>query len=560
MQSPFRNMSAFIDIVHEKYPEINLEVIPYSGKNYTAYVKAELAADDMPDIYTTSYFIPDLDDVSSKLIDLSSYAFTDNYAEARPRDVTDSKGAIHLLPTYYDCLGITYNKTLLEKNGWTLPTSLKEREELAPKVKAAGYDLCLDEIQLPGYGFQYLCDILDTGWLNTPDGRAWQTVFLKGEATLEDTPEMLESMSILQKWRDLGMLNGNGDITSDNDTRSKMAEGNTLFLLGSSNVFSADETTDEFGLMPFLSEDGTRNTFVLNVNRYVGLNKHLEEAGNEQKLEDALHVMEVLSTVEGMQALNSLYSDTPFLPLKDHTVNSNGYYADIQDQINSGATAPLIYNGWENIIVAIGESMISFVTGESTLDDVVSTIDGNQHLIWDNSTQYYTTVTQKIDTEHCAKLVGICFAEASGADMALISMNKWYRMDDSGDLNLDGVSGALFPLPVSDQEITSTLPTGWRQNIQTVTLTGKRVKELAETDYDRSGDGEHPFPYALVTPEGFVIDDAVYTVAIAGVTDEVAEEGSKTDTGILGSTPRANISAASTTSLKKTSSGSKKNA
>lgn len=535
MQSPFRNMSAFIDIVHEKYPEINLEVIPYSGKNYTAHVKAELAADDMPDIYTTSYFIPDLDDVSSKLIDLSSYAFTDNYAEARLRDVTDSKGTIHLLPTYYDCLGITYNKTLLEKNGWTLPTSLKELEELAPKVKAAGYDLCLDEIQLPGYGFQYLCDILDTGWLNTPDGRAWQTAFLKGEATLEDTPEMLESMSILQKWRDLGMLNGNGDITSDNDTRSKMAEGNTLFLLGSSNVFSADETTDEFGLMPFLSEDGTRNTFVLNVNRYVGLNKHLEEAGNEQKLEDALHVMEVLSTVEGMQALNSLYSDTSLLPLKDHTVNSNGYYADIQDQINSGATAPLIYNGWENIIVAIGESMISFVTGESTLDDVVSTIDGNQHLIWANSTQYYTTVTQKIDTKHCAKLVGICFAEASGADMALISMNKWYRMDDSGDLNLDGVSGALFPLPVSDQEITSILPTGWRQNIQTVTLTGKRVKELAETGYDRSGDGEHPFPYALVMPEGFVIDDdAVYTVAIAGVTDEVAEEGSKTDTGILG--------------------------
>ena len=535
MQSPFRNISAFIDIVHEKYPEINLEVIPYSGKNYTAYVKAELAADDMPDIYCTSYFTPDFDDLGDKLLDLSSYAFTDNYAEARLRDVTDSKGAIYLLPTYYDCLGITYNKTLLEKNGWTLPTSLKELEELAPQVEAAGYDLCLDEIQLPGYGFQYLCDILDTGWLNTPDGRAWQTAFLKGEATLEDTPEMLESMSILQKWRDLGMLNGNGDITSDNDTRLKMAEGNTLFLLGNSNVFSEDETTDEFGLMPFLSEDGTRNTFVLNVNRYIGLNKHLEEAGSEQKLEDALHVMEVLSTVEGMQALNSLYSDTSLLPLKDYTVSSNGYYADIQDQINSGATAPLIYNGWENIIVAVGESMISFVKGESTLDDVVSTIDGNQHLIWDNSDQYYTTVTQKIDTEHCAKLVGICFAEASGADMALISMNKWYRMDDSGDLNLDGVSGALFPLPVTDQEITSILPTGWRQNIQTVTLTGKRVKELAETGYDRSGDGEHLFPYELVTPEGFVIDDdTVYTVAIAGVTDEVAEEGNKTDTGILG--------------------------
>ena len=324
MQSPFRNMSAFIDVVHETYPEINLEVVPYSGKNYTAYVKAELAADDMPDIYCTSYFTPDLDDMSSKLINLAGYAFTDNYAEARLRDVTDSKGAIYLLPTYYDCIGITYNKTLLEKNGWTLPTSLSELEELAPKVKEAGYDLCLDEIQLPGYGFQYLCNILDTGWLNTPDGRAWQTAFLKGEATLSGTPEMLTSMNILQKWRDLGMLNGNGDPKSDNDTRLKMAEGNTLFLLGSSNVFTAEETTDEFGLMPFLSEDGTRNTFVLNVNRYIGLNKHLEEPGSEQKLEDALHVMEVLSTVKGMQSLNRISSYTSLLPLKDYTVSSKG--------------------------------------------------------------------------------------------------------------------------------------------------------------------------------------------------------------------------------------------
>ena len=400
MQSPFRNMSAFIDVVHETYPEINLEVVPYSGKNYTAYVKAELAADDMPDIYCTSYFTPDLDDMSSKLINLAGYAFTDNYAEARLRDVTDSKGAIYLLPTYYDCIGITYNKTLLEKNGWTLPTSLSELEELAPKVKEAGYDLCLDEIQLPGYGFQYLCNILDTGWLNTPDGRAWQTAFLKGDATLSGTPEMLTSMNILQKWRDLGMLNGNGDPKSDNDTRLKMAEGNTLFLLGSSNVFTAEETTDEFGLMPFLSEDGTRNTFVLNVNRYIGLNKHLEEPGSEQKLEDALHVMEVLSTVKGMQALNSIYSDTSLLPLKDYTVSSKGYYADIQDQLNSGATAPLIYNGWENIIVDIGESMISFVTGTSSLEDVIATIDGDQHMIWDNSSAYYTTVTQKLSLIH----------------------------------------------------------------------------------------------------------------------------------------------------------------
>lgn len=531
MQSPFRNLSAFIDIVHEKYPEINLEVVPYSGKNYTAYVRAQLAANDMPDIYCTTFYTPGQDDVSDNLIDLSGYAFTDNYAEARLQDVNDN-GAIYLLPSYYNCIGITYNKTLLEKNGWTLPTSFEELEELAPKVEAAGYNLCLDEIQLPGYGFQYLANILDTDYLNTPAGRKWQEEFVKEEATVTGNPDLMESMKTLEKWRDIGMLNGNGNPNSDDDTRLKMAEGNTLFLLGSSNTFSAEETTDEFGLMPFLSEDGTKNAFILNVSRYIGLNKKLEE--NEQKLEDALHVMEVLSTVEGMQALNSSYANTSLLPLKDYEVDANGYYVDIEDELNAGETAPFIYNGWENIVLPIGETMIAYIEGEATLEDVEHSFDDNQSLLEDNSVAHYTTVTEKIDTDDCAKLVGICFAKAADADVALISKNKWYKLDENEDLNLDGVSGCLYPLPVTDEEIVSILPTGWRQNIQTVTLTGKRIKELVETGYDRNKDG-NTFPYELVMPEGFTLeDDGTYTVAIAGATDEVAKEGNLTDTGILG--------------------------
>lgn len=53
--------------------------------------------------------------------------------------------------------------------------------------------------------------------------------------------------------------------------------------------------------MPYLSEDGTQNVFVLNVNRFYGLNKKLEQ--DPQKLEDALKVMRVLSTVAGTSAL-----------------------------------------------------------------------------------------------------------------------------------------------------------------------------------------------------------------------------------------------------------------
>ena len=535
IQSSFRNMSAFIDAVHERYPEINLEVIPYCGANYTAYVKAQIAAGDMPDIYCTTYYTPGHDDVSDRLIDMSGYAFTDCYAEARLRDVTDD-GAIYMLPMYYNCIGITYNKTLLEKHGWKLPDSLQELEKLAPKVRKAGCQLALDQVQFPEYGFQYFCNIMSTNYLNTPDGRKWQERFLDGDTTMAGTQELVKNMEILEKWRKIGMLNGSGNSKSDEETRRKMAEGNTLFMLGSSNLFKDEETEDEFGLMPYLSEDGTQNAFIMNVSRYIGLNKHLEDKGNEQKLEDALHVMEVLSTVEGMKALNQSYANTSLLPLKDYVVESEGYYADIEDKLNAGVMAPFIYDGWENLIVAPGRGMLSFIRGDSGLREVVQTFDENQHLIVDNSVAAYTKVTEKLDTSACAKAIGICFAKASGADLALISKNKWYKLTKAKDLNFEGVSGALYPLPVTDQEITSILPTGWTGNIETVTLSGKRILQLAETGYDRNGDGK-TFPYELVMPEKLELDEkGIYTVAICGVTEEVAEEGKLTDTGILGLT------------------------
>lgn len=107
-------------------------------------------------------------------------------------------------------------------------------------------------------------------------------------------------------------------------------------------------------------------------------------------------------------------------------------------------------------------------------------------------------------------------------------------------LNANGVSGSLFPPPVSDQEIASTTPTGWKANIQTVTLTGARIKELAEQGYDCHDNGIY-YPCILTTKEGTQLDDnTTYKVAICGVTDEIKAEGNLTDNGVLGLTAMQN--------------------
>ena len=530
---PDVNMSPFLELVQEKYPEINLEVIPYCGDNRSIYLSSQLKAGDMPDIYFTNLYRRGQKEVRENLLDLSGYPFTNNYTEVRLHDVSED-GAIYLLPTFYTCIGISYNKTLLEKNGWELPTNFKELAALAPKVEAAGYNFALNQIQYPGYGFQYLCNILDTSFLNTFEGRQWQEDFLEGKATVAGTPGMMEALESLDRWKEVGILTDSSDIVdtnSDSEVAAEMAKGNTLFMLGSQTLFTSD-TEDEFGLMPYLSEDGTQNAFILQVSMYVGLNKHLADEGNELKLEDALHVMELMSTTEGMSALNPEYAKNALMPLTDYTIPENNYYKELESALNNGKTAPFLYEGWNNIIVSIGETMIDYIKGNATLEDIVKSFDDNQHMLTDNSGAVFATLTEKMSTEECAKLVGVAFGKASGADLSLISVNKWYP--GSSTLNKYGVNGELYALPLTDQEITTILPTGWRGNIQTVTLTGKHLKELVENGFELEG---NMFPYVLSTPEGMEIkDDQTYTTVICGVTDEVAEEGNLTDTEILGLT------------------------
>ena len=534
MNAPYRNMSTFVDKVKEKYPEINLEVIPYNGQDTSAYMLDMRKTGQMPDIYFTTYYVPGRYDDKADFLDLSSYDFTGDYVQSRLREVT-LDGGIYMLPMGYNALGITYNKTLLEENDWELPASFKELEELAPKVEEAGYTLCLDQLQYPGFGFQFLCNIADTGFLSTIDGQTWQKDFLNGDANVSDTPEMVEAVQSIEKWRDLGMLNGNGTPDSDKDTKAEMLKGNTLFLIGNSNDLTAEnDATDDFRLMPYLSEDGDQNVFILNVSRYVGLNKDLGEKGNEQKLEDAMHVMEVISTIDGMESLEPSQTNSRIIPLKDAEVGEDSYYADVLDELNSGHTASFIYSGWENIVVPVGETMIEYIKGNAEVDDVIKAFDDNQSLITENKVETYTTVTETLDMDTCAKLVGICFAKAVDADAALISTNPWLYDKDAFEMNKEGVSGALFPMGVSDEEIVSIIPTGWSDNIQTVTLTGKRIKELMRTGYERSGNSV-AFPYILASKDGMEFEDnTTYTIVICGATDEVKEEGNIQDSGVLG--------------------------
>ena len=524
--APYLECDRLADLVHEKYPEVNLEILSYSGANTTQYLQNMLAADDLPDICTQTVYDPDINDMSDKMIDLSSYDFTDNYVESRLQDVSDD-GAIYMLPSAYSCIGITYNKTLLEEHEWELPKSFADLENLAEEAKAAEVQLCLAQIAYPGYGFQYMCNIADTAFLGTFQGKQWQKDYLTGKANVSDTQGMMDCMEYIQKWKDLGMFTMNEkNPQSDDETRNEFMEGNTLFLLGSKNgIGETDDTKDQFGLMPYLSEDGSQNVYILNVTRYHGLSKKLEE--NPRKLEDALKVMEILSSVEGTTAIyDESKLKSSLLPFKDWNADDT-YYGDIADEINAGNTAPLIYAGWENTLVTTGNLMLEYIQDQATLEDVVNQLDMDQDSVVNNKPEVITTTTETISQESCAKLIGKSFMEATKSDTALISLGKWIQ-GNGKDQNKAGVNGKLYAQDITEADICTILPTSWYGTIQTAELTGKDIKKLCEDGYDAAGTG-NTYPYVLVKNKELE-DNETYQVVICGANEDVALN----DSGIVG--------------------------
>ena len=226
---------AIFDVVHEKYPEINLQLIPYNGGNRSWYSLNQMITGEMPDIFNTSMpWLEYSDGMAENLVDLSTYSLTDNILPTQLRDV-EVDGKVYLLPCNYDLFGIVYNKTMFEEHGWDVPNSFEALKELAPQIEAAGVNLSITNDSAVGFDFQYLCNFDDMLGLSDIDGVEWQERFLNGEATAEEG--FGKALDYMQEWVDLGMI-----VTREQAQEKYgidgthpfefFAEGNTAFYIG----------------------------------------------------------------------------------------------------------------------------------------------------------------------------------------------------------------------------------------------------------------------------------------------------------------------------------------
>lgn len=511
--------SDFIEALHEEYPEINIEPISYKGANTTEYSNVQLKAHDVSDIFVVSY--PPVEELQKEnLLDLSGEDFISEINLKTVSDLTVD-GAVYLLPTRMSLFGAYYNKTLFEKHGWEVPNSLEELEAMIPEIEAAGVKLSECNTQYMGATFSYFFDTNAPEYFTELDGISWMSKYLSGEATAKGNLE--ECMEKFQHLIDIGLLNVGDTPTSDADTVARFKEGNTAFLISNSALTftqNEDGSGDEYAIMPYLSDDGSNNTIITNMGMYIGVSKDV--ANDEAKYNDVMKVMEFVASPKGQETL--INNTNTVSPLKGDSVEEDSPLYEMSKLVDDGKYMSLIYSGWENYVVGIGESAYAMMKGEMSGDEFITYMDDLQkEVLEEGGLPAICKVEEDLDKQQVAKLVGAAFAEGTDADCALISIGDYHG---SGMENERGINAKIYKDVTMDTNVVSTFnPLGATATIKLMTLTGKQIKEWAKEGYFVSDDPT-PFEYVLITKDDEELDDdTTYTVACASESEERGEIG-----------------------------------
>lgn len=520
--SAWHGYQPFLELLGETYPDIGLDFSFYAGNNRTGYSWAQMRADDIPDIFVTSLIL-DEDLAAERLVDLSGYDFIGSF----PTSVLDQvaiDGGIYLLPVNYGMYGTFYNKTLMEEHGWAVPSSFAELEALCREIQAAGLIPGVIGTQLTGNAFSAVFNLAKTSWLTTPAGVAWEQDFLAGNATAAGAWE--GTMDYVQRLLDAGFFTPDPENRSNPDLiLDYLGNRKAVFFTAvmTVNITELPGSGDRLGMMPYISEDGSKNIYMYSPTSYLGLSKRLAEPGNEKKLEDALRILSLLYSPEGQAVF--ITEETPCVLSVSNSASlpEDALIYDAQRALREGRAFPMTYAHWDGVLADMGQAFTDWFRGENGMDGprCIARMDElQQSCLTHSEALYFCRSTADFTLEETAELLAKALGSSVGADAVILPLGE---PGHGAELRC-GVTGKLYEGAINTDVLNSILPS-YDGEYALMTMTGAQAAELVQGGFDPAGDG-NPFPYRLVTRGGAPLEDhAAYQVAFlqGGYTEEAGQ-------------------------------------
>ena len=512
-----------------------------------------ITASETPKAYQEGAFL-DLAAVSNLMDSFKNYAISSASID----------GAVYQLPFTSRLIGIGYNKTLLEEMGWELPETFDDMVALKEKADEAGINFSLSAGVATGHGFNYLQNIMATQFTSTIKGREWFDKWQAGEAGID---EFAQACGYFEKWHDAGLFGRFYD--TDWNASSAAASTRCLFcfdILNQTGKYEGplmDENgnevegvtlCDEWASMPFISEDGSNNNFVIYNNMYLALDRKLGENQEAEKLTKAIRVLDCLTTNEAGQIFTKSVPDG-YLATKDFEIDDSRLYAAYKNEIQEGYIMPWFYNFFDaDSVVDTGELVNRYLKDDSaTMQEILKMLDDRNTAALNSQIRSLGTVENNLGYDGVAKLIAVAGARSLDSmipDSVDVSLCAYVT-----DANLSTIPRAV-QLPVAQSKLYSgdyeairsrTLVNQQSENPIAAILTGKELSSLIDTGYvynhtipadpdkgTEEKNEELKYDFAAVMREGVKIDnnsESTYVVAISkaalneGFYEQLLEEG-----------------------------------
>ena len=230
------------------------------GSDYEQLMKARMASNDLPDIFTTHGW--SVVRYSEYLRPLNDQPWYGSIEEAFMDNIVNDQGEIFVLPINMDIGGLLYNETLLKELGVEIPKTWDELMEICEKGKEKGYT----GVFIAGKDTRQPASLLDI---------AAQT-FICARDDVNYTQELLDGTFDWNNWAPLsqflldlktkGYLNTDCVTCDPVDVAPRLSENNVLFVITSTMdlIRQTEELNPEakYGLAPIPSlGEGYENVF-----------------------------------------------------------------------------------------------------------------------------------------------------------------------------------------------------------------------------------------------------------------------------------------------------------
>ena len=284
------------------------------GNNYEELMKTKMAANDLPDLWTTHGW--SVARYSEYLRPLNDQPWFKDVSQSIKPVITAENNDIYALPVNMDIAGILYNVDVLEKAQVNVDDikTWDDFEKALEKIKQAGFT----PIHIGGkdsWTIGQFFDWVAPSFYVTNENKNYRKELKDGSF---DWKLWSEVAGLFEKWNNAGYFNVDS-LTSDYNTAAKLlGEGKVAFEFYGNNTMTDALTYNKdakLGFMPIPAKDASDEpTLIAGEDIAIGVNKNSK---NEEAALELLNyfakpeVLTKLSTVSSMPSgINGIESDT----------------------------------------------------------------------------------------------------------------------------------------------------------------------------------------------------------------------------------------------------------